>query len=212
MTNFAERLMKKIEMSPEGKELIYSLVKSIRENERETEQHEKRVAVYTGILCRALGLSDLETRKISLASMMHDVGKIRVNSEILKTEGPLTDEEFEEIKKHTVYGKEILEDLPGEIMKIGAEIAYQHHEKFDGTGYPNGLKGEEINIYARCVTIADVFDALVSKRCYKNPWPVERARKEILAQSGRKFDPSLIALFDANFDEFKKVVKKYPDP
>ena len=96
-------------------------------------------------------------------------------------------------------------------MRIAADIAWQHHERFDGNGYLNGLKGEEIGLYARCVAIADVFDALVSKRCYKTAWAPEDASKEILFQSGKQFDPVLTELFDRHFDEFLSVMEQYPD-
>ena len=96
-------------------------------------------------------------------------------------------------------------------MRIAAEIAQQHHERYDGKGYMEGLKEEEINRYARCVAIADVFDALVSKRCYKTSWSPEQARAEIISQSGKQFDPVLVSLFEQHFDEFLQVMEQYPD-
>ena len=121
------------------------------------------------------------------------------------------DEEFEEVKKHVDYGYDILRNSPGEIIQIAADIAQQHHERYDGVGYQHNLNGEDINLFARCVAIADVFDALVSKRCYKEQWTPEDARKEIMDQSGKQFDPKLTALFDEHFDEFLEVMRKYPD-
>lgn len=177
----------------------------------ETGQHVKRVAAYTEILCRAMGLSEEETWKISVASMMHDVGKICVPREILHKPGKLTEEEFSEIKKHVDYGHKLLENSPGEIMRLAAKIAWQHHERYDGKGYQNELSGENINIYARAVAVADVFDALVSKRCYKKSWTPSQAREEILNQSGEQFDPQITKLFDEHFDEFLKVMEDYPD-
>ena len=96
-------------------------------------------------------------------------------------------------------------------MQIAAGIAWQHHERFDGTGYQNKLEGEHIHMYARCVAVADVFDALVSKRCYKNSWNPQQAREEILSQAGHQFDPQITKLFDEHFDEFLKVMEDYPD-
>ena len=125
--------------------------------------------------------------------------------------GKLTDDEFAEIKKHVDYGYQLLEKSPGEIMQLAAEIAWQHHERYDGTGYQNKVKGEQINIYARCVAVADVFDALVSKRCYKKAWTPQQAREEIVSQAGRQFDPKITQLFDAHFDEFLKVMEEYPE-
>ena len=199
------------ELYEEQQIMVGSLSELVETQSHETGQHVKRVAAYTEILCRAMGLSEEETWKISVASMMHDVGKICVPREILHKPGKLTEDEFSEIKKHVDYGYKLLENSPGEIMQLAAGIAQQHHERFDGKGYQNRLDGEHINIYARCVAVADVFDALVSKRCYKNSWSPEQAREEILSQAGRQFDPQITKLFDEHFDEFLKVMEDYPD-
>lgn len=191
--------------------MVGSLSELVETQSHETGQHVKRVAAYTEILCRAMGLSEEETWKISVASMMHDVGKICVPREILHKPGKLTEEEFSEIKKHVDYGHKLLENSPGEIMRLAAKIAWQHHERYDGKGYQNELSGENINIYARAVAVADVFDALVSKRCYKKSWTPTQAREEIINQSGRQFDPQITKLFDEHFDEFLKVMEDYPD-
>lgn len=199
------------ELYEEQQILVGSLSELVETQSHETGQHVKRVAAYTEILCRAMGLSEEDTWKISVASMMHDVGKICVPREILHKPGKLSDDEFAEIKKHVEYGYQLLENSPGEIMQIAAVIAKQHHERYDGRGYQNNLKGEQIDKYARCVAIADVFDALVSKRCYKTAWTPEKAREEILNQAGQQFDPEIVKLFDENFDEFIKVMENYPD-
>ena len=191
--------------------MVGSLSELVETQSHETGQHVKRVAAYTEILCRAMGLSEEETWKISVASMMHDVGKICVPREILHKPGKLTEEEFSEIKKHVDYGYKLLENSPGEIMRLAAKIAWQHHERYDGKGYQNELSGEKIDIYARAVAVADVFDALVSKRCYKKSWTPTQAREEILNQSGEQFDPHITKLFDEHFDEFLKVMEDYPD-
>ena len=202
---------KNIELYEEQQIMVGSLSELVETQSHETGQHVKRVAAYTEILCRAMGLSEEETWKISVASMMHDVGKICVPREILHKPGKLTEEEFAEIKKHVDYGHKLLENSPGEIMQLAAGIAWQHHERYDGKGYQNNLEGENINKYARCVAVADVFDALVSKRCYKKSWTPEQAREEILSQAGRQFDPKITQLFDEHFDEFLQVMKEYPD-
>ena len=199
------------ELYEEQQIIVSSLSELVETQSHETGQHVKRVAAYTEILCRAMGLSEEETWKISVASMMHDVGKICVPREILHKPGKLTEEEFSEIKKHVDYGYKLLENSPGEIMRLAANIAWQHHERYDGKGYQNELSGEKINIYARAVAVADVFDALVSKRCYKKSWTPTQAREEILNQSGRQFDPQITKLFDEHFDEFLKVMEDYPD-
>lgn len=199
------------ELYEDQQTLVSSLSELVEAQSRETGQHVKRVAAYTEILCRAMGLSEEETWKVSVASMMHDVGKIGIPQDILHKPAKLTDEEYEEIKKHVDYGHKLLCNSPGEIMQIAACIAQQHHERFDGGGYQHNLQAEQINIYARCVAIADVFDALVSKRCYKSPWTPEQAKQEIVSQAGHQFDPELTKLFDAHFDEFLNVMAKYPD-
>ena len=170
----------------------------------------KRVAEYTAVLCRSMGYNEEESWKISLASMMHDVGKIMIPESILEKPGKLTGEEFDVVKKHILYGKQMLETSPGELFHISAEIAYQHHERWDGTGYM-GLKGEQIVCYARCAALADVFDALVSRRSYKEPWTPEAAYEEIVSQSGKQFDPDVVEAFVTNFDQFVEITRRYPD-
>ena len=204
-------IQKNNELYEDQQTLLGSLAELIEAQSHETGRHVKRVSAYTEILCKALGLSEEETWKVSVASMMHDVGKIAVPKEILYKPARLSDEEFEEVKKHVDYGYDILRNSPGEIIQIAADIAQQHHERYDGVGYQHNLSGEDINLFARCVAIADVFDALVSKRCYKEQWTPEDARKEIMDQSGKQFDPKLTALFDEHFDEFLEVMRKYPD-
>lgn len=207
----SELVQKNDELYADQQTLVSSLAELVEAQSQETGQHVKRVAAYTEILCRACGLSDEETWKVSVASMMHDVGKIGVPQEILHKPAKLTEEEFCEVKKHVDYGYQLLHNSPGEIMQIAARIAQEHHERFDGMGYQNHLKADEITLYARCVAIADVFDALVSRRCYKSAWEPEQARAEILAQAGRQFDPDLVALFDQHFDEFLAVMHRFPD-
>ena len=154
------------ELYEDQENLILSLSQIIENKSENTGQHVRRVSEYTSVLCNSLGYDDEGSWKISLASMMHDVGKIMIPESLLEKPGKLTDEEFEIMKKHTQYGKQMLETSPGELFNISTEIAYQHHERWDGTGYI-GLKGEGISRHARCVALADVFDALVSRRAYK---------------------------------------------
>lgn len=190
--------------------VISALSEMIEAQSHNTGSHVKRVCEYTKILCEALGMSEEEVWTVSTAAMMHDVGKIMISPQILEKPGKLTAEEFEEVKQHVIYGKKMLENAPGELMKISAGIAYEHHEKYNGEGYLK-KKGEEISLYARCVAIADVFDALVTWRPYKKPWDVNEAKEEIISQSGKHFDPKLVTLFEENFDKFIDVFKAYPD-
>lgn len=195
----------------EDQENLILAVSQIIENKSEnTGQHVKRVSEYTEVLCKCLGFNDEDSWKISLAAMMHDVGKLMIPESILEKPGKLTAEEFEIVKKHTQYGKQMLETSPGELFKLSTDIAYNHHEKWDGTGY-RGVKGEDTPVCARCVALADVFDALVSRRAYKEPWPPEKAYEEIVSQRGKQFDPTVVDAFVQNFDKFKDIMMRYPD-
>ena len=204
-------ILKNKELYADQENTLTSLSEIIESQSEHTGTHVKRVALYTDIICKGLGMSDEESWKVSQASKMHDVGKIIVPLEILEKPGNLTPEEFEIVKKHTDYGKKMLENSPGELMQLGAIIAYQHHERWDGTGY-HGMKGEEIHPAARCVALADVFDALVSRRPYKEAWSLEKVKEEIAAQRGRQFAPDVVDVFLREFDKFKKIcesVKPY---
>lgn len=198
------------ELHEEQENLTFSLSQIIENKSENTGQHVRRVSEYTRILCRSLGYDEEECRTISLAATMHDVGKLMIPDTILDKPGRLTPEEFEVVKKHTEYGKKMLETVPGELFTLSTQIAWQHHEKWDGTGY-NKVKGEDIPRCARCVALADVFDALVSRRAYKSPWLPEEAFREIVAQKGRQFDPEIVDAFVMHFDEFLEVARKYPD-
>lgn len=203
-------IQKNEELLSEQESIIVSLSQMIESQSRETGMHVKRVSEYTKILCRGLGYEEEVVWKVGLASMMHDVGKILIPHHILEKPGRLTEEEYDIIKRHTLYGKRMLENSGGELMQLSAKIAYEHHERFDGKGYAN-IQGEDIDISSRCVSIADVFDALVSWRPYKEAWTPEEARLEIIAQSGKQFDPDLIDIFDQHFEEFLEVLEQYPD-
>ena len=197
-------LLKNKELYADQENTLTSLSEIIESQSEHTGTHVKRVALYTGIICRGLGMSEEESWKISQASKMHDVGKIIVPLEILEKPGKFTPEEFEIVKKHTDYGKKMLENSPGELMQLGAVIAYEHHERWDGTGY-HGMKGEEIHPATRCVALADVFDALVSKRPYKDAWPLEKVKEEIESQRGKQFAPEVVDVFLREFDKFREV-------
>lgn len=215
MTGKVEKLIsglidKNRESYENQKTVVYSLSEMIETQSHDTGAHVKRVSEYTKILCQALGMSDEDVWLVSTAAMMHDVGKLMVPTEILNKPAKLTPEEFSVVKKHVEYGQKMMENAPGELMQVSTQIAHEHHEKFNGDGYLH-KSGEEISIYARIVAIADVFDALVSRRPYKEPWDLDAAKQEILSQSGKQFDPELVDLFDKNFDKFVSVHASYPD-
>ena len=153
-----------------------------------------------------------EAEVIRLASSMHDVGKVAVPDAILNKPGKLTPEEFEIIKNHTQHGYAMLNHSNRDIFKTAAIIAHQHHEKFNGQGYPNGLAGEEIHIYGRIAALADVFDALNTKRVYKEAWAIEDILEYFTQESGHHFDPQLVTLFFDNLPAILKIREKYIDP
>lgn len=199
------------EISNTQKDIIYTLGEIVETKSNEVGFHIKRVSEYTRILAELYGEDPIEAEIIAVASTMHDIGKIVVDDSILKKPEKLLDSEFEIIKKHSDVGYNMLRNSTGKIVEYAAIIAHQHHEKYNGKGYPLGLKGEEINIYARMVAIADVFDALVSKRVYKEKWTIEDTIKEFKKERGEHFDPYLVDLFLTNLDRFLEVMEKYKD-
>ena len=140
---------------------------------------------------------------------MHDIGKVIISDSILLKPGKLTDEEFEIMKKHTIYGWEIFNKSKHILLKTSALIAYEHHEKWDGTGYPRGLKEEEIHIFGRITSIADVFDALSHDRIYKKAWDSEEVIDFIKAQRGKSFEPKLVDLLLENMDGLIKIKEQH---
>lgn len=174
-------------------ESIFAIVNIIEAKDEITEGHSVRVAGYSHALAEAMGYSPQRVDEVYQTGLLHDVGKIGIPDLILKKEGKLTNEEYGEIKEHTSIGGHILAAI--ETMGYLADGAKYHHEKYDGTGYPNGLKGEEIPEIGRIIAVADVFDALVSKRHYKEAMDVETAKQEILRGSGTQFDPKIVEVF-----------------
>ena len=150
-----------------------------------------------------MGTKDSEL--IKNASPLHDIGKVALADTILLKPGKLTPEEFEIMKSHTIYGGRILEGAHSKVLKIAHKMSLYHHEKWNGTGYPHGLKGEDIPLEARIVTVADVFDALCQFRVYKKAWKTEEAYEYILAQSGQSFDPRIVAAFKKIYSSIRKL-------
>ncbi|MGC9045516.1 MAG: HD domain-containing phosphohydrolase [Thermodesulfovibrio sp.] len=180
--------------------------------DEETGQHIRRISYYSKLLAQLIELPESEQNIIFYASPLHDVGKVGIPDNILKKPGPLTPEEFEIIKLHTIIGGRILTSQPKFItLQAGKIIAEQHHEKWDGSGYPYGLKGEEIHIYARIVAVCDVFDAITSDRVYRPAFSIEQAID--IMKKGREshFDPQLLDIFLNNFDEFLKIRETFKD-
>lgn len=161
----------------------------------DTGGHIMRISDYGCEVAKAIGMSAKDIEIFRFASPMHDIGKIATPDSILKKEGKLTPEEFEVMKTHTVIGARMFDGSPSPILKAAAEICRSHHERWDGLGYPYGLKGDQIPIFARILALVDVFDALLSKRCYKEAWDFEEVLKHIKAQAGKHFDPRLVNAF-----------------
>jgi HD-GYP domain-containing protein (c-di-GMP phosphodiesterase class II) len=190
-------------------ETVKSFVIASEYHDKDTGGHIERMSEYSKTLFSLLGRSEDECEQIQFASMLHDIGKISTPDSILKKPGALSEKEWAVMKAHSQAGHDMLEGAECEYLKMGAKIALAHHERWDGSGYPSGLKGEEIPLEARVVALADVFDALCSKRCYKEAWPVEKVVSMIKEASESHFDPKLVELFVNNIDEFLKIRAKY---
>ncbi|WP_245971466.1 HD domain-containing phosphohydrolase [Calidithermus terrae] len=173
-------------------EVLDRLARAAEYRDDETGEHVKRVAANAARLAEALGLDFNTVDVIRHTAPLHDVGKIGISDLILKKPGKLTPEEFEVVKTHTVIGAGLLAGGRTEMLQVAERIARSHHERWDGSGYPDGLAGEAIPLEARIVSVVDVFDALTSKRPYKRAWTVEEALAEIAAQAGRQFDPRIV--------------------
>jgi response regulator RpfG family c-di-GMP phosphodiesterase len=197
------------ELESTQKEIIYTMGEITETRSKETGHHVKRVAEYSRLLALKYELSEQEAEVIRLASPMHDVGKVGIPDAILNKPGPLTEEEFEVIKAHASLGYEMLKHSNKQVLNAAATIAQQHHEKYDGSGYPLGLKGENIHIYGRITAVADVFDALCSDRVYKKAWEMDRVLDFLQSQKHRHFDPILVDLFLTHLDEFLMIKEKY---
>jgi len=190
------------EIEATQREIVFTMGAIAEERSQETGAHIKRVAEYSLILARLYGLSLEESLLIKNASPMHDIGKVGIPDHILNKAGKLTADEYEIIKTHAEIGYKMLKHSQRSILKTASILAYEHHEKWDGTGYPRGLKGEEIHIYGRITAIADVFDALGSERVYKKAWPLEEILDFFEKEKGKHFDPYLIELFLNNLEHF----------
>ncbi len=204
-------LMLNEEINETQSEMIYTLGEAAEARSRETGYHVKRVAEYSYLLAIKSGFSQEEANMLKLVSPMHDIGKIAIADEILNKPGKLTPEEFEIIKSHVEIGYNLINKSNRKMLKLASVIAYEHHEKYNGTGYPRGLKGEEISIYGRILALADVFDALASDRVYKKAWEMDRILELIKNERGNHFDPHLVDIFFENLSEFIEIKNKYTE-
>jgi response regulator RpfG family c-di-GMP phosphodiesterase len=206
-----ENLLLNDEIIETQKELAYILGEAVEQRSKETGSHVKRVAMYSYLLAKQSGLNEADAQTIKLASPLHDVGKIAIPDKILKKPGKFEPEEWDIMKSHAQIGADLLSNSDNEVINMGKIIAGQHHERWEGGGYPKNLKGEEIHIAGRITALADVFDALGCKRCYKDPWPLADILAEIDKQKGKHFDPTLVELLHENLDDFLKIREAYPE-
>ena len=193
------------------REMLERMGELAESRSQETGHHVKRVAEYSALLARLYGLNEEQTELLKMASPMHDIGKIAITDEILLKPGKLSDDEFEIMKTHSQKGHLLFKNSKRELLKAAAIVAHEHHERWDGKGYPQGLIGEDIHIYGRITALADVFDALGSDRVYKNAWNDEKIFKLFKEESGKQFDPKLVDIFFENLDQFLKIRDRFTD-
>lgn len=193
------------------RETLLRLAKAGEYRDEGTGNHVLRIARYTRLLAESLQLSQRDCEELELAAPMHDIGKVGIPDSILLKEGPLDEQETEIMREHPDIGHEILKDSPSRYINLGAEIALSHHEKYDGTGYPNGLKGDAISLAGRIVAVVDVFDALTTRRPYKEAWPMEDAVDYIRNASGSHMDPDVVEAFLGNLEKVRQIRDELSD-
>jgi len=193
------------EIEATQREVVFTMGAIGESRSKETGFHVKRVAEYTYLLAKYYGLSEKECEMLKQASPMHDIGKIAIPDAILNKPARFNPEERAIMDTHAQLGFDMLKVSQRPLLKMAATVAYEHHEKYDGTGYPRGLKGDNIHIFGRITALADVFDALGSPRVYKPAWSDDRIFELLHEQSGKQFDPKLIDLFFEHLDEFLEI-------
>ena len=209
-TSIIDNTMLTADMFRTQEQLAYSLAVVSENSSQETGQHIRRVSEYARVMGRYFCDSEEQLETFRIASMLHDIGKLMIPKEIIEKPGRLTAEEFGIMKKHVIYGRDIIGSAPGEVMEMARHIILHHHERWDGTGYL-GISGEDIDKFARYVSVCDVFDALLSRRSYKAPWPAQKVYEEITSQSGRQFDPAAVEAFKKCYVEMLKIRDQFPD-
>ena len=187
-------------------ETIYRLaVAAEYRDQHDTKTHLSHISAVCELLAKELGFSRIEVENIKNASLLHDIGKVAIPDHILLKPGKLTPQEYEIMKEHTKYSEKILKGAKSKILETAYKMSVAHHEKWDGSGYPNGLKGEEIPLEARILSVADVFDALCMNRIYKKAWPLEKAYDYIVSKAGKDFDEKVVEVFKKVFPDILKI-------
>lgn len=194
------------ELTATQKEVIITLTELVEFRARESATHVERVAEFAGIFAEALGLDAGETLLLTEAAPMHDIGKIALPDYIIHKPGALTTDELTIMRSHTKVGHDILAKHDRPLFRMAATIALDHHERWDGSGYPRGLRGEAISQAGRIVGLCDVFDSLSNARPYKDAWPLEKTVKFIEDGAGHHFDPALVELMTKHMDRFLKIL------
>ncbi len=192
-------------------QIIQRLGRAAEYRDNETGLHILRMSHFSQVIALAYGLSPKRAEDLLHAAPMHDIGKIGIRDDILLKPGKLTDEEFKEMQRHPLIGAEILGDADSHLLKLAQQVALYHHEKWDGTGYPHGLKGEAIPLEARIVALCDVFDALTSTRPYKSAWSIEETMSHLQAQKGRHFDPQLVDLLTQELPKILEIKARWAE-
>lgn len=208
-TDITKQIEAKEKIISSQKEILFTLGEMGELRSKETGDHVNRVALYSELLAKHYGLAEKEVLMLKMASPMHDIGKVAISDSILLKPGALTDEEFDEMKKHSVIGYEIFKKSNHRLLQIAANISHEHHEKWDGSGYPRGLKGEEISICGRITAVADVFDALSNDRVYKKAWPLEKVVDFMKAERGKSFEPKLVDILLDNIIDIVNIKQRY---
>ncbi|WP_246733388.1 HD domain-containing phosphohydrolase [Methylobacterium sp. BTF04] len=202
-----ERAM--VESAAREREIIRRLMLAAQFRDDQAGDHLTRVAGCAIAIAEGLGLSKDEANDIALASTMHDIGKISIPDTILRKPGALSAEERQEMQEHALRGYHMLNDSPSHLLQLASDIALTHHERWDGNGYPQGLKGTEIPLSGRIIAVADVFDALISERVYKTAWPPEKARAYLEDNVGSHFDPDCVAAFLSRWSDIVLLVREH---
>jgi two-component system, response regulator RpfG len=199
------------EIADREEETIHRLMRAAEFRDNETGMHIVRMGHYAAAIGAHLGMNDADRRILLLATPMHDIGKVATPDRILLKPGPLTPDEWEIMRAHTTSGYDVLSGSTSRVLVTAAEIALRHHERWDGSGYPGGLRGEQISLPARIAAVCDVFDALVSERPYKRAWGRDEAFAEIARCAGTHFDPGIAAAFLESRQNIVRVMQRFAD-
>jgi putative two-component system response regulator len=199
------------ELRKRGEEIVHRLILASEYKDLDTAMHTLRMANFCELIAEELGMSLDFRRDLKMAAPMHDIGKVGIPDRIMRKHGPLTPEEREEINRHTEIGASILQGSSCRLLQVATQIAATHHERWDGSGYPHGLRGEEIPLVGRIAAVADVFDALTTERPYKSAWTNEQAFRFLEEKAGSEFDPECVAAFLSKRKEVEEIKAKFAD-